>query len=212
MNFKKLFLVFIFSLFIGIFSVKATCYKVYTSSSEYQYVSVNTRTICDPNTKKCNKVEDDINIPNIVSKEVVSDSICTFGEDAYEKHNDEVHPNYNPNNVVSCGGGFLTDIPKALPKTIHLIYLFLQIAVPIILVIFGSIDFVKAVVAQKEDEINKGRQIFIKRLIYGTIIFFIFSIVKFLISFVGDKNSKTKIINCASCLINNDSNCVAGES
>ena len=128
------------------------------------------------------------------------------------KQNQNQFNNYDKNNVVSCGNGLISDIPNLLPKTIHIIYLIIQILVPIILVIFGSIDFVKSVIASKDDEINKGRQIFIKRLIYGVIVFFVFSIVKLLISLVGDKDNKVNIMNCASCLINNDSNCVVGES
>ena len=122
----------------------------------------------------------------------------------------DVSKNYDISNVVSCGDGLLTDIPKLLPRTIHIIYLIIQILVPILLVIFGSLDFIKGVIASKDDEINKSRGIFIKRLIYGIIIFFVFSIVKLIISFAGDSNNKKGIINCASCIINNDSNCVAG--
>ena len=77
-----------------------------------------------------------------------------------------------------------------------------------LLIIFGSIDFVKAIIAQKDDEIKKGQQVFVKRLIAGIIIFFIFSIVKIIVSFAADKDKKTNIINCASCFINYDENCV----
>ena len=71
-------------------------------------------------------------------------------------------------------------------------------------------DFLKAVIASKEDEIKKGQQIFIRRLITGIIVFFIFSLVKLFISVVGDSNNKANVINCFSCIINNDENCVAG--
>lgn len=119
----------------------------------------------------------------------------------------ETYDNYNSGNVVSCGNKLLTDIPKILPKTIHLIYLVLEIVVPLLLIIFGSIDFVKAIIAQKDDEIKKGQQVFLKRLIVGVVIFFVFSIVKIIVSFAADSDKKVKIINCASCFINNDENC-----
>lgn len=124
---------------------------------------------------------------------------------------DTNYNNYNEGDVVRCGGGLLTDIPRTLPKTIHVVYLFVQVAVPVLLVVFGSIDFLKSVIGSKEDEIKKGQQIFIKRLIYGIIVFFVFSIVKIVISFAADSKGRgLKIIHCASCLINNDSNCVSG--
>lgn len=136
--------------------------------------------------------------------EEVDDKFCKSGDNSYN--------NFDEGNVVRCGGGLLTDIPRLVPKIIHIIYLIIQILVPILLVIFGSIDFLKAVIGQKDDEIKKGQQIFIKRLIYGIIVFFVFSIVRLVISFAADSKGRAlKIMDCASCLINNDSKCVAGE-
>lgn len=135
--------------------------------------------------------------PKYCSKEVITDLSKDSGK------------NYDTNNMVSCGNGLVTDIPRTIPKVVHIIYLLIQIAVPILMVIFGSLDFLKAVIAQKEDEMKKGQQTFIRRLITGIIVFFIFSIVKIVISFAGEDN-KTNILNCASCFINNDGNCVIG--
>lgn len=115
--------------------------------------------------------------------------------------------NYERSNLVSCGNGLLTDIPGIVPKIVNIIYLVLQILVPVFLVIFGSLDFLKAVVAQKDDEIKKGQQAFIKRLISGIIVFFVFALVKIVISFAADGN-KSDILDCASCLINNNKDCV----
>ena len=105
--------------------------------------------------------------------------------------------------IVSCGGNLVQDIPKAVPKVISIIYTVIQIAVPIILVVVGSIDLIKGVVAQKEDEIKKNRQIFFKRLITAAIIFLIFMFVKLIISLVAD-NSSNKILDCAECFIKNE--------
>lgn len=88
-----------------------------------------------------------------------------------------------------------------LPDTIHIVILILQIAVPILLVIFGSIDFVKAMTSQKDDEIKKGQKTFISRIIAGVIIFFIVAIVKLVISFAAGDDSST-ILNCADCFLN----------
>ena len=105
--------------------------------------------------------------------------------------------NYDKDGVVSCGDNLITGMPKILP-----------ILVPILLVVFGSIDFVKAVIASKEDEIRKGQQIFIKRLISAVIVFFVFVIIKLIVSIAAD--NKTNVLKCASCIINNDENCVGG--
>ena len=52
-----------------------------------------------------------------------------------------------------------------------------RIIVPILVILLGSLDFAKAVIAQKEDEMKKAQSTFIKRLIIGVAFFFIPSIV-----------------------------------
>ena len=46
-----------------------------------------------------------------------------------------------------------------------------QIAIPIIIILYGMIDLGKAVVASKEDEIKKAQGMLIKRIIYGVVVF-----------------------------------------
>lgn len=48
-----------------------------------------------------------------------------------------------------------------------------KIAIPILLIVFGMIDLGKAVIASKEDAIQKATESLIKRLIAGVVIFFI---------------------------------------
>lgn len=101
---------------------------------------------------------------------------------------------------VSCGN--LTDIPRKIPELTSYIVTLVQIAIPIALVIMGSIDLVKGIMAQKEDEIKKGYQMFIKRLVIGVLIFFVIIIVKFIISLVAD-SSTADIVDCIDCFISN---------
>jgi len=67
----------------------------------------------------------------------------------------------------------------------------------------GSIDFFKGITANKEDEIKKGQQTFIKRLIVGVMIFFIVAFAKLIISAVAD-SSTSNIVDCIDCFIDND--------
>ena len=55
---------------------------------------------------------------------------------------------------VSCGN--VTEIPAKIPELISFAVTMIQIAVPIILVVMGSMDLFKGITAQKEDEIKKG--------------------------------------------------------
>ncbi|MBQ7140334.1 MAG: hypothetical protein IJO32_02390 [Bacilli bacterium] len=74
----------------------------------------------------------------------------------------------------------------------------IKIVIPVIIILMGSIDFIKAIIAQKDDEIKKTQKIFVKRLIYGVAVFFVISIVSFLIGLVGgDTNNR-----CFKCVAN----------
>ena len=101
---------------------------------------------------------------------------------------------------VSCGN--VTDIPKKIPELTSMVVTMIQIAVPVTLVIVGSMDLFKGITAQKEDEIKKGQQIFIKRLVVGSLIFFAVVISKLLISVVADTSS-VNIIECIDCFLSN---------
>ena len=102
---------------------------------------------------------------------------------------------------VSCGP--LHNIPARLPFIISMIYNILKIAVPIVIVIFGMIDLLKAVIAQKDDEIKKGQHTFIKRLIAGAIVFFVMVIVQLVVSVVADSTDQDNIMSCMGCFLNN---------
>ena len=102
--------------------------------------------------------------------------------------------------VTSCGDGLIDKIPVMVPTVISVLYTIIQIAVPIVLVIMGSIDLIKSMTAGKDEEIKKSQQILIKRLIAAALIFFVFVAVKFLISLVADGNSGD-IMECADCFI-----------
>ena len=101
------------------------------------------------------------------------------------------------------GDGLKFDIQIA--KIVKYVILIIQIAAPLILVVVGMIDLVKAMASQKEDEIKKGQQILIKRLITAVLIFFVFAVVKFIISLVASDRGGG-IMNCVDCFINGPEN------
>ena len=76
-----------------------------------------------------------------------------------------------------CGGE-----GTVLIKTVSSVLTIIQIVVPILLIIFGSIDLMKAVMAGKEDEIKKSQGTFVKRAIAAVIVFFIPTIVGLLMN------------------------------
>lgn len=80
----------------------------------------------------------------------------------------------------------------------------IQIGVPILLIVLGTIDLGKAVVASKEDEIKNAQKMLVKRAIYAVAVFFVVTIVTLVFSLfasTGDEdlenvsNSWTKCWN-----------------
>lgn len=99
-------------------------------------------------------------------------------------------------------------IPSAIGNVVHMFFIIIQIVAPILLVLWGAMDFVKGVVGQDEDKIKAGQKKFIQRLIAAVIVFLIVTIVQLVINVVGsveDKNSGTSsqsVWKCASDMIN----------
>ena len=97
-----------------------------------------------------------------------------------------------------------------IPNTVHTIITIIKIAVPILLVVLGSIDLLKGMISQKEDEIKKGQHTLIKRIIAGVLIFFVVTIVQLVISLVTNSSDSQNIWSCANCFLNgtdNSGNC-----
>ena len=102
---------------------------------------------------------------------------------------------------VSCGE--ITAIPRKIPELTQFAVTLIQIAVPIILVLRGSLDLFNGITSQKDEDIKKGQQKFIRRLIVAVIIFFVVVIVKFITSIVAGLNSDSAI-DCIDCFISLD--------
>ncbi len=100
---------------------------------------------------------------------------------------------------ITCGN---VNIPYVFAQTTSIIIAIIQFAVPLIIILFGMIDLIKAVIAQKEDDIKKGWQTFIKRLIVGVFVFLIIVLVKFVIGFVAENDE----LSCIDCFVNNKCN------
>lgn len=112
--------------------------------------------------------------------------------------------------MTSCGvntaGEALITMDTMIPQITSTIVTLIKIGVPILLIIFGMMDLGKAVMAQKDDEIKKGQQTFIKRLVAAAVVFFVVFIVQIVIGLITTGNDKSNITNCIDCFINNN-NC-----
>ena len=119
--------------------------------------------------------------------------------------NETKYGNYcNTDNLtyIQCGDAF--DIPSQVPSIISFIINLLKIATPIILIFVGMFTLIKALAASKEDEITKAKNSLVKKIIAAVIVFFVISIVQFVMSLVADEGEAEDVTTCISCLLNND--------
>lgn len=75
----------------------------------------------------------------------------------------------NKENIKSCQDLFSPTTIKEIDKIMGLV----RIAVPIILIVFGIIDFFRATFSDNEDNMKKDRERFIKRIIAAIIVFIV---------------------------------------
>lgn len=95
---------------------------------------------------------------------------------------------------------------KGAFRTIGWVIFAAKIAVPIIIIVLGSIDFGKAVIANKDDEIKKSAKSLIIRVIAGFVIFLLPTILNFAIKFIGGEKvydeQNGSFGYCTYCMLN----------
>ena len=79
----------------------------------------------------------------------------------------------------ACGG--LLPIVRVIVQLIKI----LMIVIPIALILLGTIDLGKAVIASDEKEVKSAQGMLVKRLIYAAIIFFVPTIVGVVMNIVS---------------------------
>ena len=103
---------------------------------------------------------------------------------------------------IACGD---SSIPAPIPAITRVIVLILQVLIPIIIIIMGSIDLMKAVAADPE-KIKNGQKQFFKRLTAAAIFFLVITITKFVVSIAADAG-ESSIADCVDCMISDAEKC-----
>lgn len=81
----------------------------------------------------------------------------------------------------NCQGlGFIVKIVK------HGIFPILQIGIPIILIVLGTLDLGKAVISSDEKEVKAAQSRLMKRCIYAVAVFFIVTIVQLVFNLINN--------------------------
>jgi large-conductance mechanosensitive channel len=82
-------------------------------------------------------------------------------------------------------------IPNELFNLSSTIVNLIKVAVPILLIIFGMLDFAKAIIAKKEDDVKKYQKAFVSRVISAVIVFLIIFIVQTVVNLISGVEDKT---------------------
>ena len=87
--------------------------------------------------------------------------------------------------LTACESAELLNIMNLVKKILRIV----QIAVPIALIIFGTIDMAKAVIAGDEKKMKEAQKPFIKRIVSAIIVFLIPFIVNLVMNLVTTSNN-----------------------
>ena len=82
-------------------------------------------------------------------------------------------------------------VPNQLFNIVSVLIKGIRIAVPVLLIIFGMMDFAKSVIAKKEEDVKKHQQAFVKRLISAVIVFLLIWVVQFVVNVISGVEDKT---------------------
>lgn len=181
----------------------------------------------------CNKVSTikvDFNVTNNLSWEVynVGNISCGIAENIYNNNkgnylftrcatftlkgsnnsganaSDDTTPSNSNSNEFNTNN-FCEGSVQGVFTTLGWVFFFLKILIPIILIVFGSIDFGKAMLSNKDDEIKKTAKTLVMRAIAGIIIFFVPTFLNFIVEIIGgnetyNENSGT-FARCTHCML-----------
>lgn len=111
---------------------------------------------------------------------------------------------YSSTSTKQCINCNNTYIPYSLSVLSRNIINLVQLLVPVIIIITGMIELLRAVIAGDEKKMDEVKPTLIRKIIAGVIIFLIFAIVKFGFSFLGSRANAT--LKCVSYFISEEGN------
>lgn len=102
---------------------------------------------------------------------------------------------------ISCGG---SAFPKMAIDIAHTFFLLLQIVTPLVIIVFGMFDYMKAVTATI-NEMDKHKKTFLRRLAAGAMVFVVTSLVQMVVGYASDSNQTNQ--SCVTCIVKGSSAC-----
>lgn len=98
-------------------------------------------------------------------------------------------------------------IDPIFPSFSSIVIKSIRYIIPVILIILGIFDLIKAIVASDSAKMKSSLGMFIRRIIYSLLIFFIVPIVQFIVNTLGNAGAlnKNKVNACIDCFVENQS-------
>lgn len=197
---------FSFSLFIS--AAETTCSKITDSSECASSTQDGSACEWDAEDNKCKRTYPDA----LNCSGFTTEKSCMNGK---TKENGNFGCNWNKQYefcsasglvYLSCGSGdeVAYDIPVIVPRLMSYFIVVLKTVTPIVLIFMSMIQLIKAIGSQNEDEMKKARSSLVKKLIAAVLIFFVISIVQFVVKQVADDSEQSSLEACMNCFINND--------
>lgn len=118
----------------------------------------------------------------------------------------------NPQKPSTSGDGFDADnfcqgTVQGVFTALGWLFFVVKIVIPILLIVFGSIDVGKAVIASKDDELKKSIKTLVVRVIAGVIIFFVPSILNLVVKMIDDNDVYNGTFwDCTKCMLEPNGN------
>lgn len=132
----------------------------------------------------------------------VAASSITFSDKIYSANSFLVYHKLDGETGVTVSGAYCSNPNFIKPfKLLGRIFSVVKIIIPIIIIAFGVVDFFKAIIASKDDEIKKSTKSLIMRLIAGVCIFFLPAVIHFVFRLVDDWNDyESDYSKCSLCI------------
>lgn len=126
------------------------------------------------------------------------------------------NPVYNTT-TISCGN--VKGIPAGLAKFSRNAVSIIKLLIPVILIVLGIIDMLRAASANEDKAMKEATRRFARRIVAAVLVFFVISLTQFVIKTISNAARKSNnegveadtnnILSCISCFISEESDCVS---
>lgn len=99
-------------------------------------------------------------------------------------------------NIIAKSGVTCGDLAPFM-RIINYLLGFVKFIIPVILIIYIVVDFLKAIFANDEKKINEAKTVAIKRIFYAVLLFLIPTIITFIFKSLGNVISGNELTNAA---------------